>query len=561
MRLIPQTRSGWHRLGAVVVSLCLCLGIALVSAQHEAGNRLSFEASTDVAGSETFVCLRDTYPGYDKTRLQYFHEVLWNINPDKRCRLECIDDDANYANRLLAMDNDAGVLQELELTQAPAVMFMTMDGYTLESIRLTNPGSIIAVNSRSNGTDCMVMNKTKFASVDELHAVIKDGTLPQIGLLEGFTPNSHVLSAAMSDLEVLDDYSFTKPDQGWQRRFESPEETFAAFVKGSDQGGVDIAMLWDPYCTRAMRDHNGMGVVDTSTMDAVYDVWIASAKAQTHHRDFLTALMQANFKAVSHFSQDEQHEELVMWAIDQTGFSRDEVVAMYAGVKFYTLADNCLVLLDCDLPGEETQMGIRWPYERNAALFVEHGFVEKGDIPDLLTMVNNDFVQAAYLLGADVLTEMSTEQLLSMSVTHRSDWSGLEQLELQDQPFAFPEGSAELTEEVKGQVSAWVTKNLSGWAHVARIEWIGYTNTASNPEPGTAAWDEHVELSENRAQAIADFLMAEYDMDPDRLRVVGRGSADSWDCSAPEWQRMYRWCQSLMARVTPSVYIDRNLVN
>jgi outer membrane protein OmpA-like peptidoglycan-associated protein len=91
----------------------------------------------------------------------------------------------------------------------------------------------------------------------------------------------------------------------------------------------------------------------------------------------------------------------------------------------------------------------------------------------------------------------------------------------------FALGSADLTPDAKEVVRRLATAMNSDQLATYKFQVEGHTDSTGTP-------DANLDLSQRRANAVRDDLIAEYHVSPDKLVAVGKGQTEPLDAAHPE---------------------------
>ena len=196
----------------------------------------------------------DSFSGYSLFRNKDFIQLC----SDKSIKINLIDDNANYENRLNS-------LQSGELQMAVFTI-----GALIESSNKLNdlPATIVAIIDETQGADAIVGYKTIFPNIDSLNS--KDLSI----ICTSNSPSETLARVLMANFKLSqlnnDNFKFTK----------DASEVYQIY-RQSNPKDKKIFILWEPYVSKILENPNTATIADSSKFKGyIVDVIVAS-------RDFL----------------------------------------------------------------------------------------------------------------------------------------------------------------------------------------------------------------------------------------------------------------------------------
>jgi NitT/TauT family transport system substrate-binding protein len=283
------------------------------------------------------------------------------------------------------------------------------------------------------------------------------------------------------------------------------------------RGEVDAVAIWEPYLSRAVSEAKGRLLVSTATAtNLVADVLFARTSFLDAHAAVLPAFARAWFGGVRKLREDKQGSvALIAKAFSQTV---EETGAILGKIKPASFADNRAFF------GMETETS---PY---ATLFTEAAEIWKREgvikeIPNPRKALRTKFLEA-------IAPEFASDKVHE-DFTFSSQRAKGEALLSKSMSIYFRSGSAELDPNARKVVDAFVERVVGVFQNAyLRVE--GNTDNVGNRKA-------NVKLSEQRAQAVVDYLVTRHRFDPARFVAVGNGPdrpvSDNKSDQGREWNR------------------------
>ena len=172
-------------IGGILIGLSVVTAVGMQFIKTEKQEELTNMSSDTARYDHTVTIYKDSFEGYRIGCSDYMESLLRR----SRIRLNCVDDGADYGERMEALKSGKADFAFLEL-----------GAYTIEGEKYNYPASIIAVTDTSKGADAIIANKNKFTSLEEL----RNAPNTQIGVtLNSPSDVFGKITATHFDLEAL----------------------------------------------------------------------------------------------------------------------------------------------------------------------------------------------------------------------------------------------------------------------------------------------------------------------------------------------------------------------
>lgn len=422
---------------------------------------------------------------------------------------ECVDDQADYGARFAKLK--AG---EYDLAAA------TVDSYLLNGRALDYPSPIVAVLDESKGGDALVAWGESVPNLEALKT--------KTPLKVAYTPNSpshHLLKAVAShfDMPGLRAAAVAVPSEG------SGEALQKFFNKA-----VDAAVLWEPDVSRALMQEGAVRLLSTAdTQGLIVDVLLAERDLVRSRPQVLELVLQNYFKTLAHYRREQP--QLLQDLIAHYKVSPGQAEFLLQGVEWSSLSDNARYWFGLEPQGRQ---GLVEAVESALAILIDSGDFQENPLPqrDPFRLINSQALQA--IRGNAGLADLASTRVgaggqVEFAPLTDSQWQALQPVAtLKVRPIVFASGAADLTENGREQVAALV-KDLQHYPHF-RLEVRGHSGLRGDAEANRS-------LSQQRADAVLKTLREEFNLDADRARALGFGSARPLQQQPGESERAYNY--------------------
>jgi outer membrane protein OmpA-like peptidoglycan-associated protein/ABC-type taurine transport system substrate-binding protein len=431
--------------------------------------------------------------------------------------LVCEDDKADYPGRMKRLAND-----EIDMAVA------TVDSYVLNGAGFNFPGTMIFVIDESKGGDSIVANKSKVPNLDALKK--------SPGIRVAFTPNSpsHHLAKATAD-----HFGIPQILPKGANRIETNGSSEA--LKDLSKGKADVAILWEPDVSRAVADGRFVKLLGTEdTEKLIVDILIVSRKFAAKNPEVVSAFISGYFQVLKQYR--DSPEKLAQDVKKDTGLSAEAVASMLKGVMWPSLTENCEKWFGVSQKGSVTEQGIIDTITSTVRILINAGDFKTDPIPesDPYRLINSTFLAEASKKSVAGFTTPGVKAGTAAAVDsiaapfkelNESGWKALREVgRLRVEPIVFQSGVSEMDLFAQQAVDA-NTEKLKHYPNF-RVVIEGHTGAAGDP-------GENQKLSQDRADAVGRYLQLTYNIDPNRLRIIGYGGTKPLPREADESDRSY----------------------
>ena len=430
------------------------------------------------------------------------------------------DDDADYAQRMRR-------LRDGEIDFAAA----TIDSYILNAAGLGFPGTIIMVIDESKGGDAILARSDRVSGLDALKGTTdtKVAFTPQ-------SPSHHLLKAAA--------YHFNVPELVPQ------DPTHRIETRGSKEalnkllsGAADLAVMWEPDVSRGLAHPGVVKVLGTEdTEKLIVDVFLVNRKYSMKNPEVVTLLLSHYFRALKKYQ--EAPDLFRSQVVAETGLPEKTVDSMLKGVRWINLTQNCEQWFGISHPGGTSHDGLRQAIESTVRILTNAGDFAGDPLPDgdPYRLTYSVFLADLFVKGVTGFTapKPSAETVKPTGSLEarfpslsEADWEKLKEVgSLKVDPIVFQQGGAELDLLAKEVVD----RAVALFSHYPNFRLVikGHTGTKGDPE-------ENRLLSQERADAVARYLVVTHNIDPNRLRATGFGGSKPLPEQPGETQRSWQY--------------------
>jgi outer membrane protein OmpA-like peptidoglycan-associated protein/ABC-type nitrate/sulfonate/bicarbonate transport system substrate-binding protein len=423
--------------------------------------------------------------------------------------LQCEDDKADYPARFAALRGG-----QLQFAVA------TIDAYLLNGPGAGFPGAIVAVIDESKGGDAIVGWQDRVASIDALKA---DPT-PTIAFTPG-SPSEHLLRSAAVHFDVAG----LLAGNAWRVETNGSPAALQKLLAHK----VDAAVLWEPDVTRALNTQGVVKLLSTAdTQRLIVDVLIAGRSVLQQDPEMAKVVLQTYFEVIRHYRDNP--ELLARDVASSTRLPAQQVSAMLKGVSWTSLTDNFQVWLGTTPDANATVDVI----QSTLHVLEESSAVKHNPLPerDPYRILNRQFVGAAFTAvatGAAAAAPSTNSLEKRFEPLDDTAWSRLREVgTLKSFNVSFQSGTSDLGYDGKLELDRMM-EILSHYP-TFRVLVRGHTGLNGDPE-------ENKRLSADRAEAVARYMNVTYNVDLNRMRVVGLGATQPLARAAGETERAYQY--------------------
>jgi outer membrane protein OmpA-like peptidoglycan-associated protein/ABC-type nitrate/sulfonate/bicarbonate transport system substrate-binding protein len=424
--------------------------------------------------------------------------------------LHCEEDKADYPARFAALR--AGQLQ---------FAVATIDAYLLNGPGAGFPGAIVAIIDESKGGDAIVGWQDRVASIEALKA----HPTPSIAFTPG-SPSEHLLRSAAVHFDVTG----LREGSAWRVETDGSPAALNKFLSRK----VDAAVLWEPDVTRALNTKGAVKLLSTAdTQRLIVDVLIAGRNVLQQDPEMVKALLQTYFEVARYYR--DRPDALARDVAASTRLPAPQVTAMLSGVAWTSLTDNFQVWLGSTPDASATVDVI----QSTLRVLEESAAIKHNPLPDRdpYRILNRQFIGAAFTSAATGAA--AGPQPNPSSLEKRFDplddeaWSRLREVgTLKAFNVSFQSGTSDLGHDGKLELDRMM--EILRHYPTFRILVRGHTGLNGDPE-------ENKRLSGDRAEAVARYMNVTYNVDLNRMRVVGIGAAQPLARIPGESERAYQY--------------------
>ncbi|KYK26115.1 hypothetical protein AYK26_00680 [Euryarchaeota archaeon SM23-78] len=440
--------------------------------------------------------------------------------PRNGIELSFHDDGGAYAERLEKF-NDG----EYDFIVLPVAEYLK------HGFRHKYPGVIVASISESKGADAMVA----FADVLPTGR-INDLNNPALR----FVYTSESPSSFLIDLTIADfDFDRLQADNSWRSEVGSSEEAYERAKKAQKDRSIgDVFVMWEPEVSRAV-DKLGMKVIWGSDKFAGYiiDVFV-------FHRDFvqrkpaiLQKFLNTYFMVLDRYATDK--ERMIKEMSRTADLNEDVVETMLKKIDWYDLQENCALQFGIQISGVSApDMGIVKTIVACSDVMIrsnqepKQGDFTADSLRDPYLIVNDSFLSQLASSSVRAVGAGAISTVVDFEPLDDAGWANLREIgTMRIEPITFQQGTNRLDDQGKDVVD-----------RVAQMLVTNYPNYRVIVGGHTGPGDEEAnkKLSTERAQVVAQRLIAVHGIDPDRLRPNGYGATRQPQRKPDESTRLWR---------------------
>lgn len=408
--------------------------------------------------------------------------------------LRCENDNADYQARFQRLASG-----EIQFAVA------TVDSYLLSGAPLDFPGTIIAVIDESKGGDAVLAREEVTANLDGL----KDATDIEVAFTPA-SPSEHLLRTIRTHFDV----PFMRGSRGrWRVETDGSSAALELLLKGE----VGMAALWEPDVSRALAKPGIVKLIGTEDMERlIVDILLVGRGFSRDHPEAVAALLDNYFQTLKLYR--DRPDELEADVIQDTGLTRGQVGSMLRGVSWTTLGENAAVWFGISGGGPFADEGLVETIAGAIRILTNSGDLARDPLPDgdPYRITNRQFIaDLSKRLGGTA--DDSGGRVRRFTPLDDTGWARLKEIgSLKMEAIGFRRGTADLAYEGKIELDR-LAERLSHYPNF-RILVKGHSGITGDPRA-------NLRLSKERAEAVARYLLVTYDMDPNRLRILGYGSS------------------------------------
>ncbi len=291
----------------------------------------------------------------------------------------------------------------------------------------------------------------------------------------------------------------------------SPDPVVAATTfKGPD---VDAAVVWSPFHLEALRDIPGSKVLITTKEQShiIGDIMFAKDSYIQQNREKIHAFYEGWMRAVAELNNPANQGKAARILGEFLGFPEEDAAGAMADVRWASHGDN-MDFFGLN-PSYRGMKGVDL-YEKMSNTFFQLGQAENV-APPWRSVTYTGAISAAdsKLTGPEYAAEEGPDFSRPTEAERTAPALASKPITIN-----FATGQHALTENTKTIIDLQLADIAKSFANM-RVRVEGNTDNV-----GARAMN--VELSQKRAQSVADYLIRTYGMDPNRFIIVGNGPDD-----------------------------------
>jgi outer membrane protein OmpA-like peptidoglycan-associated protein len=466
-------------------------------------------SGVNVSNMETFTWGGDGYAGY---------YVLKSTEMRKRLALKGIilkfvDDGGAYADRLGKFSKG-----EYDFIVLPISSFIKHG--KKYSYRL---GTIPAAISDSKGADGLaVFPEFKFSKVNDLDN-------PNLKIIyTGASPTEDLINLTISNFDLTN----LQESSSWKIEVSSSEEVFKLALKASKTAADrahTVYGMWDPELSKAVSDL-GMTKIWSSENFSNYivDVFVFSNKLMSVHFDKVTEILRTYFDVLDYYNarQDEQVKELKKL----TGLKQTAVEKLMNDIHWYTLYQNAHDEFGISTnAGDQANEGlVRTIYAWND---INRVMKLEGEVENPYTIMNKKILENLLASSLKPVIASTASTTTDFSLLDEKGWARLNETGIMKVENITFQASVNKVDEMGGEVIDKVSEKLLHNYPNYRILIAGHTGLGDELA--------NLKLSQERANAVRQTLIAVYNINPNRILAKGFGSSRPPQRKVNESDRAY----------------------
>lgn len=470
-------------MGFFVVCAIGLAGIIVFNMSSTSSSQLSTSAAVNF--KHKIVVAVDGWDGY----AILCDEMTVNRLRAQQIDFSCDDDGADYNNRMKRLRNG-----DIQMAVAE------IGAYVKEGKNYKYPGVIVAVIDTSMGGDALLARTDKYPTIQDLK---NDKTVKIAVTLDSPSEVFARITSLHFGIPAI-----TRED--WAVPAKNAKDAFAKL----DAGVVDVAVLWEPYVTQALKSGEYTRLISTRDMqNSIVDVLMASRDFSTNNPKLVKQVNTAYFQTLQHYKQNND-DLIAMLKKRNPTLSTDDIKSLIAGIHWVNVTENCKQWFACDETDWKARQGVMTSITDSVSMWEQFGILDS-PLPD-----NNPYL----LYNAEYMTNLMAEGLnagstggatIVFAALPADEWDSLDPIgTLQNQNIQFQSGTHRMTADGQKTLDG-IGDNLQHYAS-SRIRVSGHTKKRGNVEKNQT-------LSEKRAKAVMTYLIRQKGIDKNRIIAVGYG--------------------------------------
>jgi hypothetical protein len=367
------------------------------------------------------------------------------------------------------------------------------------------PGSIVAAIAESKGADGIVAFGDRFpeGKVKELN----DANLEIV--YTGQSPSSFLLDLTIVDFDLF----ALKATSKWQTEVGGSKEVLE---RARNKQG-DVFVMWEPELSTALREVPGLKYIWGSDKFGGYiiDVFVFRREFLRNHEEQAHKFLDAYFQVLDSYSSD--RERMLADMKTSTGLTLDVLEGMLPKIDWFTLHENARAQFGMstspDIPSRE---GIVHCINVSTGVLLRTQRIDRDPLSGNPYQIISTRLLDNLLKATPVALGNRGELGRDFPPLTEDGWRSLREVgTMRVEPISFQPGQNVLDEEGQTQIDA-----------IAELLNLNYPDYRIAVRGHTGPGDEEAnyQLSQERAQAVAQRLTVVGGTDPDRLHAEGTGS-------------------------------------
>lgn len=475
-------------------------------------------SGVDVANMETWNVGGDGYAGYGYLQSAELRRRL----ALKGIVLKFVDDGGAYADRLEKFSKG-----EYNLIVLPVSSFIKHG--KKYSYRL---GTIPAAISDSRGADGLAVFP------EFIYSKINDLDKPNIKIVyTADSPTEDLINLTISTFDL----SNLQESSSWKVEVGGSKEVFKLAKEAAKGNTVDksttVYGLWDPELSKCESELGMIKIWSSADFsNYIVDVFVFSNKVTSAKSEKVNEILKTYFEVVDYYTArpDEQMKELKKITNSKQG----DVEKYLSNIKWYTLYQNAHDEFGIPISaGDQANEGlVKTIYAWND---INRLMNLEGEVDNPYTILNKKILENLLLTSMKPVTPSALSAPIDFTPLDKKGWERLNETGiLKVENITFQTGFNKVDEAGEEMVVKVSEKLLHNYPN-HRLMIAGHTGTGQDE----AAC---VKLSEDRAKAVRQILIAVSNIDPDRMLAKGFGSSRPALKKPNEQERAFR---SRQARV------------
>ncbi len=463
----------------VVASFSLCIaGLWVINQWGNGGVKQAKKPASSASSTEQLTLLGDTFSGYSTFRSPGFDLALKAVGLNFHYRDEF--DQAKRANLLNTGDTD--------------LIVTTLDQF----LKQKPQGRIVGLIDRTVGADAVILNTKKYPqlkSLADLAQLVKQtrSSGKQLKMaFAGDTASEFLALVLSSKFEAfkLSDFQVNKvadASDAW-KQLQDPNQDVA------------IAIIWEPYVTKARQQGYTVVLSSKDAPEAIVDVIVASNRILESQPDKISNLLEVYYRRIDANIRDAS--QLQAQIAEDGKLSADEAGAILQGIEFFTAtqAKDWLINGTLEKRISSTLAVLKKSGKLNSVLATQElsnaGLISKAadNTQKLINTVRSNNQELAQRLeGKSTLASN-----VALDANQIKTALEIGNLDVKEQ-IKFKTDSEQLTGEGKETLNN-VAKQISEFnEQTVAVQIIGHTSKFGKA-------DFNLDLSQQRAQTVTEYL-------------------------------------------------------